>query len=104
MVNLMPLTTPTAPATEHLQLQGMEVPAVHLKRVALYGRINGETLYQPTLIDLAHAVAILSEAGVPDSAEIAITQWKAPANRVYIEAEWPVAESVPAALGDAAGG
>lgn len=88
MVSLVPLPASIVSSTEHLQVQSMTVPEAYLMRISLYGRVDGEELYQPTLADFAKGVLLLQEAGVPEDAEITVQKWNAPANRLYVTAEW----------------
>jgi len=72
--------------TEHLEVQGVDIPRTYRKRVLLVS---------PSVDDLGRAREQLTHAGVPPDARVHFIQWNQPATNYYVIATWQEAPSEP---------
>ena len=74
--------------TEHLEVQGVDIPRTYRKRVLLVS---------PSVDDLGRVRQQLHRAGVPGDARVHFVQWNQPPTNYYVVATWQdaVIESKP---------
>lgn len=70
--------------TEHLEVQGVDIPRTYRKRVLLMS---------PSVDDLGRARQQLLRAGAPGDARVHFVQWNTPPTNYYVVATWQEAPS-----------
>lgn len=70
--------------TEHLVVQGVDIPRTYRKRVLLVS---------PSVDDLGRARQQLLRAGAPGDARVHFVQWNTPPTNYYVVATWQDAPS-----------